>query len=334
MQNLKQKIRNLTKDFGSFIYILSNHYRMKINIHQIEDPEDLSMATRSPLSHKELNADCTKVKEVHYRRHWKGRYQNNYRYGARFLKKNVGRPWDDVFSEWCEKIKADKDLLPIHQWESTKDVLRDMVDLHDGQRTYGYNDFYVDDRGVLRTYQQDKPAHHKDRVFVKTSIVHRLNTKARPYIPYIIDTLQHHVSPKVLHTLIYEDISESGKDKISNFALDKVPRQKMRDMITHIRKTESSKGRYWVGYVDSIWSLFEDVSEGYYIIRPKNQRIKMRAESIDTRHRLVREADRDKKLQDSLLCNIMKKRKLEEKKAESLKKLIGEYWIPLKVINE
>ena len=86
---------------------------MKLSNKQIlsEIEEETSMVTHVPIGLKEMNPECTKVKNMHYHYHWNGRFKNTYRWRIRFLKKNVGRPWNIIYSELCNKILPKGDII-------------------------------------------------------------------------------------------------------------------------------------------------------------------------------------------------------------------------------
>src|SRR5574344_1365358 len=114
---------------------------MKLSNKQIlsEIEEENSMVTHVSIGRKEMNPECTKVKNMRYHYNWNGRFKNTYRWGIRFLKKNVGRPWNIIYSELCEKIKNDKDILSQYGWENAKKSISQYVDIN---RNDYYEDFY------------------------------------------------------------------------------------------------------------------------------------------------------------------------------------------------
>jgi len=73
----------------------------------------------------------------------------------RFLRSNVGRPWDKVYSEVCERINRDS-AVQYHVWQHLmQDVCRDPHEVLGYVRRYAFfgrlNGFFVDPRtGLLR----------------------------------------------------------------------------------------------------------------------------------------------------------------------------------------
>ena len=92
-------------------------------------------------------------------------------------------------------------------------------------------------------------------------------------------------------------------------------------MVDHIRRTERNNKRYWVGWENGIWCLFDTITDGYYITRTKNKRIQICKENQDKKNKINRDSLKEKKdKQKSLLHTIMKNRK-EEEHQENLVKI-------------
>ena len=290
---------------------------MKLSNKQIlsEIEEENSMVTHSSVGMKEMNPECTKVKNMRYYYNWNGRFKNTYRWGIRFLKKNVGRSWNIIYSELCEKIKNDKDILSQYGWENAKKSICQYVDIN---RNDYYEDFYVDEQGILRTRLKDKPAHHKDKVFVKTGVHYRLKKEAQQYIPYMYNILIRCINCKLVNDLFYHDITLAQKNTINLFLKNNSWR--IGCMVDHIRRTERNNKRYWIGWESGIWCLFDTITDGYYITRTKNKRIQIRKEDQDQKNKIRRDLLKEKKdKQKSLLHIIMKKRKEEEHQKNLIK---------------
>lgn len=72
------------------------------------------------------------------------------------LRKNVGRPWDKVWSEICKHADS-RNIRGYH----LRDHILDYVLLQGKERVYPYRwsrrpDFYVDDHGILRETKVDR----------------------------------------------------------------------------------------------------------------------------------------------------------------------------------
>lgn len=299
---------------------------MKINIQQLGDPDDVSMVMHTTSGRKELSTDGTRIKCIHYHEHWNGRFKNIYRYGCRFLKKNVGRPWNTVFSELCEKIKTDRDLLSQYGWEGAKDIIRGMVDIYNHQETYRWNnrykdDFYVDDNGILRTHLKDKPAHHKDHIQVRQVVGYRFSGATLPYKKEVIS---------LIHSILGNSIAmEFENDVISVEAFDKVMNrwghyygERLKPILkkVYIKEHPGCKPDSVYSTYDEPKSLFEVVYTTTTVTNTKNQRIKHRAE-MDSRGRAdMRENNRLKKQkEETLLHDLEHRRKAEERRLNSIK---------------
>jgi hypothetical protein len=166
-----------------------------------------------------------------------GGYVCNYRYIRRFIEKNVGRAWNDVFSELC-KVADSRQLTSLRVREEATRTLISLVPCHVSKTTgnlvdaygkivtnkasiYQCKKFYVDDNGILCEFvpqkvdPKDSPKYYQytppPKIDPFNPSGRNMRIKANQYLVgvgsnhYIIDTIDiSKVSPNKLFTTLME----------------------------------------------------------------------------------------------------------------------------------
>lgn len=97
-----------------------------------------------------------------------------------FLKKNVGRPWDDVWSEICD-VNDSRNIRGYHLREHVKQYVIGAGGQEGLGRWYRRGEFYVDDDGILRydnaRYRLRYPTEHDpDKCKIGDNHYERINS--------------------------------------------------------------------------------------------------------------------------------------------------------------
>lgn len=143
---------------------LPNEYRSakRFKIDECDDVSDEFCGVKLPMRSKRVG--------------WLGKELNeNLNPLRRFLNKQIGRPWNDVYSEICDGLDTGSTVKQhvrqhISDFVSTKTFYNDNGDLRCatrwGIKHYLYNDLYVDPDGILRG--RDTPKVNNYKVYRKT----------------------------------------------------------------------------------------------------------------------------------------------------------------------
>ena len=96
-----------------------------------------------------------------------------------FLKQNVGRPWDDVWSDVCRHNDA-RNVRGRHLREHVKQYVTGAGGQEGLGRWYRRNDFYVDDAGILqhdddRRRYRYRPKYDADKCKIGDNLYERVN---------------------------------------------------------------------------------------------------------------------------------------------------------------
>lgn len=121
----------------------------------------------------------------------------------RFLRKNVGRPWNDVYSEICENIRVDNAVQSHVRDHVDMDVMTNVVMIngvpYDPTRSYPtWREFYVHpETGILCYYEHKR---------------HRYNRKQQNYVDGKSENHQYHVVEGIWYEVELKDFPPRGKD--------------------------------------------------------------------------------------------------------------------------
>lgn len=88
----------------------------------------------------------------------------------RYLRSNVGRPWDKVYSEVCKNLRADS-VQGNHLRDHVRSMVTPWVQYEQDCKIYGYevgvsyrnDDFYVDAHGILRECRKMSAKEERER---------------------------------------------------------------------------------------------------------------------------------------------------------------------------
>ena len=148
---------------------LPNEYRAakRFKFNDELDVDDEYCSTKLPMRNRNLG--------------WDGKETNeNLQPLRRFLTKQVGRPWNDVYAEICSTPGVNDWKKPAHQRPRR---IRDYVDGYVNVKTYrtddgqlwaagkygptpiGHRDLYVDEHGILRDAQKDEPYRNFNKTY-------------------------------------------------------------------------------------------------------------------------------------------------------------------------
>lgn len=225
--------------------------------------------------------------------------RESYHYVSRVLDSSVGKDFDKVFSDICNKFRKKKN------YNFRREFLRQIDPYYMApRRRWRYNGYYLDENRIIRSY--DAP--EKKRKKVKVKVVDRpakyFTANARVFREYlgvkalVLQYLGHILSYKLFH--------------------EKLPMKYYSLIVFYIEKAidylSPKKGIYYYRKTPSEFLLIIDESEYVTYYEGERKFYKHLAETKDASNKIVREKKKKKEIYlSSLLNSIEAERKNKER---------------------
>lgn len=222
--------------------------------------------------------------------------RKSYHYISRILENSVGKDFDKVFSDICNKFRKKKN------YNFRREFLRQIDPYYRApRRRWRYNGYYIDENRIIRSYDAPEKKRKKVRVKVVDRPVKYFTANTRVFKEYsgvkamVLQYLRHILSYKLFH--------------------ERLPMKYYYLVVCHIEKALDylyPKKSY--RKAPSEFLLIIDESEYITYYEGERKFYKYLAETKDASNKVVREKKKEKEIYlSSLLNSIEAKRKSRER---------------------
>lgn len=221
--------------------------------------------------------------------------RESYHYVSRILENSVGKDFDKVFSDICNKFRKKKNYNFRHEF------LRQIDPYYRApRRRWRYNGYYIDENRIIRSYDAPEKKRKKVRVKVVDRPVKYFTANTRVFKEYsgvkamVLQYLGHTLSYKLFH--------------------EKLPMKYYYLVVWHIEKALDYL--YPKSYRKASSEFLLKIDESEYVTYYEGERkfYKYLAETKDASNKVVREKKKKKEIYlSSLLNSIEAERKSRER---------------------